>query len=279
MKSIEESIGKAATKIAKDTNAKCIISIERKISDQYEESNYIEVKVTIFKKIKEKVYKKIEYETKTHKVPAGSITPIKEVLMEAITKKYIEKGERVVCIQDESMGSGYKGVLLIFDVDKIFFDISTHKLSENIDANVIETIISIALEIAKEGREGKKIGTAFVIGNSSELAKHLTQLIINPFSGLSEKVNITDPNIKETIKEFAQLDGVFIIENDGSIISTGAYINIDTKNTNLPGGFGTRHRACAALTKETSSLAIVVSQSGGSVRVLKEGRIIMKVQP
>jgi len=277
MENIEETIGQAATKIAKDVKANCIISLEQVAKEQYDESNQLDVKVTIFKQMKPGVYKKIEYQTKIKKIESGSIIPVKEVLMEAITKKYIEKGERVVCIEDESMGTGYKSVLFIFDVDKIFFDISKHKLSENIESNVIETIINLSSEIALEGREGRKVGTAFIIGTPSELSKYLRQLIINPFSGLLEKVKVTDPNIRETIKEFAQLDGVFVIDTDGTIISTGTYINIDTEGVELPPGFGTRHRACAALTKQTNSLAIVVSESGGIVRVFKNGKLIMKV--
>ena len=277
MANIEESIGQAATKIAKDVGANCIVSLEQKEKEEYTDSEHLDVKVSIFKQIKPGVYKKIEYETKIRKVESGSIIPIKEVLMEAINKKYIEKGERVVCIEDESMGSGYKSVLFIFDVDKIFFNISQHKLAENIDSNVVETVINIASEIALEGREGRKVGTAFIIGDSQEISKHLRQLIINPFSGLSEKIKITDPDIRETIKEFAQLDGVFVINKDGTIISTGAYINISDEGIDLPPGFGTRHRACAAITKQTDSLAIVVSESGGVVRVFKNGRIVMRV--
>jgi len=277
MDKIEESIGQAATKIAKDVNANCIVSLEQKEKEEYTDSGHLEVKVTIFKRIKEGVYKKIEYETKIRKLESGSIIPVKEVLMEAINKKYIEKGERVVCVEDESMGTGYKSVLFIFDVDKIFFDISKNKLAENISSNVIETVINIASEIALEGREGRKIGTAFIIGEPQEISKYLRQLIINPFSGLSEKVKITDTDIKETIKEFSQLDGVFVIHTDGTIISTGAYINIDEGEIDLPPGFGTRHRACAALTKQTNALAVVVSESGGVVLVFKSGRIVMKI--
>jgi len=277
MAKVEETIGVAATKIANDVKANCIISLEQEIKEEYSDSEHIAIKVTVFKKIRQGVYKKIEYNTKIKKIEAGSITPIKEVLMEAINKKYIEKGERVVCIEDESMGTGYKSVLLIFDVDDIFFRISKHKLAENIDSNVIETIIDISREIAIEGREGRKIGTAFIIGDPSELSKYLKQMIINPFYNISDKVKITDPNIRETIKEFSQLDGVFLIDTNGSIISTGSYINIDHTNLDFPEGFGTRHRACAALTKETNSLAVVVSESGGIVRVFKNGRVVMKI--
>lgn len=278
-KGVEESIGHAATKIANDINANAIISIERIESKDFEQIPFhIDVKVTIFKQVRKGVYKKVEYETKIRKVESGSVTPIKELLMEGINKNYIEKGDRVVCVQDESLGTGYKGLLFIFDVDKIFFDISTHNLAENISSDVVESVITIALEIAKEGREGKRVGTAFIIGNRAEISKYVRQLIINPFAGYSDQARkITDPLMRETIKSFAQLDGAFVIDENGAILTAGAYIDIEAKDIDLPPGFGTRHRVCSAITKETEAIAIAVSESGGIVRVFKNGKIIIKL--
>ena len=279
MPKIEEIIGKAATKIAQDIGADCIVSTEQKQKEIYEENyDHMNVRVSIFRRIKKGLYSKKEYDTKIRKVASGSIVPIKELLMEAIIKKYIKQGERVVCVEDESIGTGYKGLLLVFDVDKTFFDISTHNLAENIGADVIETVINIASEIGREGREGRKIGTGFIIGDKTEILKYTKQMIFNPFAGHSEeKRKITDPEIKETIKEFAQLDGVFIIDKEGIIVTNGVYINVDLKDINIPNGFGTRHRCCAALTSITDAVAVVVSGSGGVVRVFKNGKIIMKL--
>ena len=48
MDKIEESIGQAATKIAKDVNANCIVSLEQKEKEEYTDTEHLEVKVTIF---------------------------------------------------------------------------------------------------------------------------------------------------------------------------------------------------------------------------------------
>jgi len=277
MPPIENSIGAAATKIAKEIKANAIVSIEKIKKEEYEELDELNIQVGIFRKVKPKIYNKVEYKTKIRKIESGSIIPIKEILIEAINKKYITKGEKIVCVEDGSLGTGYKGMIFIFDVDEIFFKISKHKLSEKISSEVIESVINLASEIGIEGREGKKIGTAFIIGESQEISKYLRQLIINPFYNTETKIKITDPDIKETIKEFAQLDGVFIIDNEGHIISSGTYIDIDTKDIELSQGFGTRHRACAAITKNTEAVAIAISSSGGKVRVFKEGKIIIRV--
>ncbi|MAG50389.1 hypothetical protein CL621_01965 [archaeon] len=281
MPKIEEVIGKAVTKIAFDVEADCIISTEQKQKEEYEEDfSHMDVTVTIFRKIRKGVYTKRVYDTEIRKVESGSMVPIKELLMEAIIKKYIGKGDRVVCVEDESMGTGYKGLLFVFDVDKIFFDISTHNLAENIRADVIEAVINIALEIGREGREGKKFGTGFIIGDKTDILKYTKQMIFNPFAGQSEELRkITEPEIKETVKEFSQLDGVFVIDKEGMIITAGSYVNVDLNgvDVNLPGGFGTRHRCCAALTNVIDVIAIVVSESGGLVRVFKNGKVIMKL--
>jgi diadenylate cyclase len=277
MNTIEQSIGVAATKIAKEIGADSIVSIESVDPEKYEGTDEMGIKVTIFKKVQPKSYKKIEYKTKTRKLEAGSVIPVKEILMEAITKDYIKKGEKVVCIEDGSMGTGYKGLLLIFDVDDVFFKMGKQNISEKINQEIIEATLEIAMKIATEGREGKHVGTAFIIGDISELNKYLKQLIINPFRGLEEKAKITDPSIRETVKEFAQLDGVFIIDEEGHIISAGTYLDVNTSDLEFPEGFGTKHRSCAAITKETDAIAIVVSESGGRVRILKGGRIAIKV--
>jgi DNA integrity scanning protein DisA with diadenylate cyclase activity len=277
---IEEYVGLAATKIAKDIGASGLITIEQKKAEEgLDENNlYLDVLVTIFKKVKENTYTKQSYSTKIKKTTDGSIIPIKELLMEAIGKRYISKGDLMVCVVDESVGMGYKSLMFVFEVDKVLFNISTHNLAENINPNVIETVMEIALEIGREGREDKRIGTGFIVGDKSEILKYTKQLIINPFSAYpDESKNILDPVLRETIKEFAQLDGVFIINKDGTIVSCGTYLDIDTRDINLHHGFGTRHRNTAALTKETNAIGVVVSQSGGKVTIFKDGKAVMRL--
>ena len=271
--SVEEVLGEAAIKIAKDVNSNCIVSIENKECDI--ENKFIKVLVVVFRK-EGLGFKRQEYFTQMRPLEFGSIAPIRELLMEAVNKNYLWKGDRVVCVHDESLGSGYKGLILIFDVDKIFFNISLHHLADNFKVGVVEQVIKLALEISHEGREGKSIGTSFIVGDQSEVMKYTRQLIINPFASLPpDQRKLSDPGIKESIKEFAQLDGAFVINDEGIVISAGSYLNPQS-NVELS-GLGARHTSAAAMTKDTNSLAVVVSQSGGKVTVFKEGRIIMKL--
>lgn len=276
---VEELIGKAAARLSKDVGAGCIVSIE-KAQKESTDFNSVYVKVAIFKKTGKNVYTKLSYNTKMRKQIGGSTLPVKELLMEAVNRHFVNRGERIVCVAAESLGMGYKGLIFVIDVDKVFFNMSIHNLTEKISSDVLEAILNIALEIVTEGREGRRIGTAFIVGDAGEMSKYARQLIINPFQNYpAEMRQITDPDIRETIKGFSQLDGAFFIDQNGTVLSAGTHINLDIGAAQLDGmeGFGTRHRYAAAITRLANSLAVVVSESGGTVRVFKDGRIVMKL--
>jgi len=239
--------------------------------DKTEDAEFLKVRVSIYKT--RNIEDKNVFIGKIRKIPIGSIRTIREIVISAIDYNFVNKGDKVVCIIDEGVGMGYKGMYFVLDIDNVLFHISRHKLSDDIAPSILDTIIDIASEIASEGREGKKYGTAFVIGDKEELSKHVKQLTLNPFLGWS--INITSPDVKETIKEFAQLDGVIIISKDGTVLSGCSYLDVDTGDIALP-GLGTRHRSAAAITKYTHSLAVVVSSSG-IIRVFKEGNVVMKI--
>lgn len=145
---------------------------------------------------------------------------------------------------------------------------------------VFGTVLAIAIEISREGREGHTIGTGFLIGDAANVMAKSRQLVLNPFEGHSrERRVIADPETRDNIKEFAQLDGVFVIASDGVVEAAGRYITIDTGAVRLQRGLGTRHSSIAAITSATRALGIVVSQSGGVIRIFKEGKIFATIKP
>ncbi|MDD1725225.1 MAG: diadenylate cyclase [Methanospirillum sp.] len=145
------------------------------------------------------------------------------------------------------------------------------------DPYICNEVIRLAIEIAREGREGKPVGTAFILGDSDAVLARSRQLILNPLEGHSStKRIITNSDMRENIKELALLDGAFVIREDGTVEAAGRYISIDTSKVNLKKGFGTRHVSVAAITQETKAIGIVVSESGGLVRIIARGRIILE---
>ncbi len=89
---------------------------------------------------------------------------------------------------------------------------------------------------------------------------------------------IDDQSMRETVKELAQLDGAFIVSDDGVVISACRYINATYEGIKLSLGLGSRHIAAASITKKTNAVAVVVLESS-MVRVFDNGEIISEIIP
>jgi DNA integrity scanning protein DisA with diadenylate cyclase activity/PKD repeat protein len=145
----------------------------------------------------------------------------------------------------------------------------------DVKTEVLEAVIRVASEISREGREGKPVGTAFIIGDLEGVLARSSQFILNPFKGhMEEERRITDENLYENIKEFAQLDGAFVLSGDGIVEAAGRYVTVDTSGVSIPMGMGSRHASIAGITMVTDSIGVVVSQSGGLIKVFRDGRIV-----
>ncbi|WP_321508514.1 PAS domain S-box protein [uncultured Methanoregula sp.] len=143
---------------------------------------------------------------------------------------------------------------------------------------VFDAVFHICTEISIEGREGKPVGTTFLIGDTKNVLEKSRQIILNPFEGHKPELRVvTNAELKENIKALAQLDGAFVITGDGFVEAVGRYITVDTSNVSLPPGMGTRHNSVAAISQVTNTVGIVVSQSGGGITVFRHGQIIKKV--
>ena len=144
---------------------------------------------------------------------------------------------------------------------------------------VLRNTIQLAVEIAREGREGRKIGTLFVISDAKEVMKRSRPLILDPLYGHpEEKKKVFDPDMRETVKELAQLDGAFVISGDGVVLSAARYINASSRRIELPLGLGSRHVAAASISRDTQAVAVVVSESS-VVRIFDKGKLVTEIIP
>lgn len=147
---------------------------------------------------------------------------------------------------------------------------------ERIKSEVMSAILKISFDIIMTGREGKKMGAAFIIGDSEEVMKRSHQLILNPYAGHDEAYrNVLDKRNWESIKEFAQLDGVFVVDENGIIHAAGRYLDVDGKNIDIEKGLGGRHVSAAAISRDTVAIAVTISESGGVLRVYKDAKEII----
>jgi DNA integrity scanning protein DisA with diadenylate cyclase activity len=159
----------------------------------------------------------------------------------------------------------------------VYEEICTQK--REVDARVLEQTVSLAVEIAREGREGRKIGTLFVVGDSGEVIKRSKPMILDPLHGHpDESKQIEDPDMRETIKELAQLDGAFLVSNAGVVLSGARYIDAASDSLDLPLGLGSRHVAGASISRQTRAVAVVVSESS-MVRMFDDGELVSEIVP
>jgi len=147
------------------------------------------------------------------------------------------------------------------------------------DPEVLESLIGLAVEIAREGREGRRVGTLFTLGDENAVLARSRPLILDPLLGHPEAARkISNPNLRGTIKELAQLDGGFVVSREGIVISACRYLDAVTAPVDVPLGLGSRHIAAANMSAVSSAVVIVVSESA-VVRLFCHGRLVGEIIP
>jgi len=218
-------------------------------------------------------------------VPLTRTGQVKIAIFLALSRGLVKRGDKIVFLSGIA-ASGSLDTILVTEVGREYeiFATSEDQAGEEIPSQVLPEVIDRVIEIASvlgiEGREGKPIGTLFVVGDTDKVLPLTRQLILNPFKGYPEENrNILDHSLEETIKELAAIDGAFIVRGDGVIESCGTYLkSASQEEFELPQGLGTRHHAAAAITSLTESIAVTVSESTGTVTIFRRGAIVTEIE-
>ncbi len=148
-----------------------------------------------------------------------------------------------------------------------------------VNTRTLRKVVDLAVEIAREGREGRKIGTLFVVGDSRAVLDRSRPMILDPLHGHPhESKRVEDPNVRETLKELAQLDGAFVVSDEGVVLSAARYLDAVSEGLELPLGLGSRHVAAASVSRQTSAVAVAVSESS-TVRMFDDGELVSEIIP
>ncbi|MBS3168081.1 diadenylate cyclase [Candidatus Woesearchaeota archaeon] len=132
-----------------------------------------------------------------------------------------------------------------------------------------EEIYNFLLEIAQELSK-RKLGALMVIAPKRKFNKIYEPL----YPQIIAKHQIFEKGTRELILNLAELDGAFLIGDDGTFVSFGARIK---KSKALP-GYGTKHAAAVGITKHIkNSSAILVSEESGWVKIFKDGKIVLEL--
>ena len=206
---------------------------------------------------------------------------IKIAITKGIAAGLFHKGDKIVCLSGIPK-FGYVDSIFVIDVGREFEILTSERfndITEDVYPEVFGAVLNLALELAAQGREGRKVGTTFILGDHEKVLQLSRQMIINPFMGYPEEDrNILNPDLKETIKEFSAIDGAFIIRDDGTLITAGRHLSAALDSKDFPQGLGSRHIAAAGITSVSRATAIVLSESSGNVSVFKDGNIFVTIE-
>lgn len=200
---------------------------------------------------------------------------LRSAVLLGLARGIFKPTDRLCCLGGVA-GTNQLDCIVLIDVEREFQNVISRDqkiLPEKVKVEVLERMLSIATELAIEGREGRPVGCLFVIGDAERVNTMIKPLVLNPFFGYKDQDrNVMNPFMDETIKEFSVIDGCFVIRDDGVIESAGSLIHAPSEYyQDLPGGFGARHSAAAAISKATDCIAVVVSASTGQVTLFRRG--------
>jgi diadenylate cyclase len=200
--------------------------------------------------------------------------------LSAISKGLLKSGDVIVCVGGVPE-QGFMDTIMLVEasLESELFSGGAETFPSEMKPEVFETLLGIVLELAYEGREGKPVGSIFVLGDHEKVLSLSSQLVFNPFQGHpDEALNLNEPQVKESLKEFSSIDGSFVIREDGVALAAGRYLNVSYHGEALPQGLGTRHAAAAAITQATNSVAFVISESTGRVTIFIGGKILTVIE-
>jgi hypothetical protein len=207
---------------------------------------------------------------------------IKYAFLQGVLHGIIQSDSKVVCVLGP-WGKDHLDTITIHDLGLSWseeFPFDVRSLINNRSFQTVMAVVDIALDIGAVGREGKPVGTTFVVGDTKNVLSFSHQAVFNPFKGYPRRERLINrPEVVESIKELAKLDGAIIISDDGVVEAAGRHLDTTRITTKHLRGLGARHRAAAGITYKTEAVSVVVSESTGRVTIFEKGRIVATLEP
>lgn len=207
---------------------------------------------------------------------------LSQALLEAIADDLVQTGSRIVVLYPGFERDNVDS-LSIINLSEHLAKLTTRdlqRLETQVPLENLRRVVDLAVEIGREGREGKRVGTLFVVGHHRKVLEMSHEAIHDPFRGYNKSErSIRSARVRESMKELAQIDGAFVVAADGSVVAAGRILDAPAEDLTLSKGLGSRHWAAAAISKATNAIAITVSQSTGTVRVFQGGHVVLRIEP
>jgi diadenylate cyclase len=206
-----------------------------------------------------------------------------QALLEAVADELLEPGSTVVTLYS-SYDPGVIDSLSLIHLEEHLGRLTVRdlrRIETKIPMETIRSVIDLAVEIGREGREGKPIGTLMVVGDHKRTLELSKPMGFDPVKGYpASERSIFDGKVRDGVKEIAQMDGAFIISSTGTVIAAAQHISAPASaEISLSKGLGARHWTAAQISKATDAIAVAVSSSGGTVRVFQGGEVVLRIEP
>jgi len=205
-----------------------------------------------------------------------------QALLEAVADDLVPPGSSVVVMYSGFDAEGIDSVSLVNlgeHLDRLTGR-DWRRLETRVPLDTLKLVVDLAVEIGREGREGKPVGTMFVVGDTRKVLASSRSVGFDPVRGYSRKDrSLNDPRVREGIKEIAQMDGAIIISSDATVEAACRYVDSSAATITLSKGLGARHWAAAAISRATKAVAVTVSQSTGTVRIFQNGEVMLRIEP
>lgn len=207
---------------------------------------------------------------------------IEEAILSCVARELVQPGATVLAVYS-AFESGKVDSLSLIRLEEHLGRLTARdlqKLGTSVPLDTLKAVVDLAVDIGREGREGKPVGTMFVVGDTRKVLQFIHPAGFDPVKGYSRKErNLRDSRVREAVKEIAPLDGAFIVSSDGTVEKACQLIDAAHASLTLSKGLGSRHWAAAAISRVTDAIAVVVSQSNGTVRLFQNGEVILRIEP
>lgn len=206
------------------------------------------------------------------------LSQARSAVLIGLTRGLFGPTDRLCCVGGLH-ASNQLDTVVVMDLEREFKNLISRDdglLPPEVKIEVVERVLAIATELSVEGREGHPVGCLFVVGDAKRVNTMVKPLVLNPFYGYrDEDRNVLNPFMDETIKEFAVIDGCFVIRGDGVIDSAGSLLHAPSEfYEEMPSGLGSRHAVAAAISRAAECVSIAVSASTGQVTMFRKGAML-----
>lgn len=206
-----------------------------------------------------------------------------QALLEGVSDEYFPAGASVVAAYS-GFESGAVDSLSLIKLDEHLGRLTVRDLRQlktKIPVETLKLVVDLAVEIGREGREGKPVGALFVVGDHRKCLEYCHPMGFDSMRGYNRaERRLHDAKVREGVKEIAQLDGAFVVSADGTVVAASQHLSAPpSSEMTLAKGLGARHWAAAEITRATGAIAIAVSESNGTVRLFKDGEVKLRIEP